>query len=447
MGRTKWTLLVLTVLVAVYYFVFFFKTYSEENVMADADHIVVLDVKRVARTLLWNYITTPGQWKLGSLLKSSEEVEWKDMIRIPDYVFVFHVKNQPANAWYSVFETGDPDAFQKGLQRYEFRKSSDGPGYYSIKHQLQFIQSGSKVLVSSFSVSNELLRETAFRLFEQKQYAGREQLQQAISVSGHMGWYYWGNEWITKGQGALHFDKNHIRWQSSLTLQEPVAISNYPFQYADSALISIGFVQPPTALFQKLGDKSRAEVSKAIGFNMDSVLLPQNQLYQVEIPGTQLRVDSAISYTYDEQFNQVANAVVTRVDEPELNLNIRGSGVGAITNYLLRNNILDATEQGWWFTALPFAKTFYDQVNDSTAQIKSLSYTAPAYNTTINALLFAEFNIARMPAAVLGYLPADMVKAMSNLQFVRLTGTAVNDSMISVNVLIQKKNNDMPLVP
>lgn len=435
------------VLAVALYYVFFFKTYSEENVLADADHIVVLDVKRIIRTAIWNYITTPSQWKLGSILKKSDEVEWKDMVKIPDYIFVFHVKDQPANAWYAVFETDDPEDFLKGLQRYEFKQSSEGPEYYSVKHQMQFIQSGDRVLLSSFSVNSGYLRETASRLFEKKQNANRDQLQKAISAAGHLGWYYWGNEWIAQGWGALQFDKNNIEIHSSITLQEPVALSNHPFRYAESALISIGFVQPPASLYQRLSNRTRDEVSKTIGFNIDSVLLPQNLSYQIEVAGIKQRIDSAISYSYDEQFNQVANVLITKADEPELNLSIEGAGLGAITDYWVRNNILDSTEQGWWFTALPLAKTYYSQIDDRTAKIESPGYKSPTRNADMNALFFAEFNTAKMPAEILGYLPVDMVKAIDNFQFVRLNGAIVNDRDISIDVRVQKKHNDIPLLP
>lgn len=445
MNRKKWALVILIIASATIYFIFFFKSYSEKNVVAGADNIIAVDVKRVANTLIWNYITTPSQWKLGSLLSSSEEVSWKDMIKIPDYIFIFHVKGQPANAWYTVFEIDDPEDFKKGLQRYEFKKSSDGLEFYSVRYQLQLIQHENKIIVGNFKVSNEWMRETAARLFNKQETASKEQLQKTIASASHFSWHFTGNQNISAAHAQLNFDKNSITIESVIALQKPAELKTNNFQFADTSLISLGFVQPPASVYQLLTDSTKTGISKVINFNIDSVLLPENQYYQVEIPAIRTRIDSAISYTYDEQFNAVEKVVVNQVSEPDFNLTITGKKIHSIVNYWRSNNNLDTTEKGDWFTPMPLVKTYCKLPSDSLLIIQSGDYSTVQKNTSIEGLFFANIYLTNMPKEILGYLPADVITGTSNLESIRITGTSNGSQNILVNTVIKKKNNNQPL--
>ena len=64
--------------------------------------------------IIWNFITTPSQWKNSDLFSSSDDdkVSWDDMIALPDYVFVFHKTGQPDNAFYTVVQVNDKEDFE-----------------------------------------------------------------------------------------------------------------------------------------------------------------------------------------------------------------------------------------------------------------------------------------------------------------------------------------------
>ena len=85
MSKKKWALVLLAGLLVFGYIKLFYKTYSETSIAKSADCIVVVDVKRIINTVIWNYITTPSQWKIGKLFsKKSDEISLKDMFVLPD---------------------------------------------------------------------------------------------------------------------------------------------------------------------------------------------------------------------------------------------------------------------------------------------------------------------------------------------------------------------------
>ena len=89
MSKKKWLLLLLCILLVFGYIKLFYKTYNENTIPKTADCIIAIDVKRITNTILWNIITTPSQWKLGGVFFGDKEGRWRDMITIPDYIFLF----------------------------------------------------------------------------------------------------------------------------------------------------------------------------------------------------------------------------------------------------------------------------------------------------------------------------------------------------------------------
>ncbi|HNL64060.1 MAG TPA: hypothetical protein PKL81_03135, partial [Ferruginibacter sp.] len=126
MSRKKWALLLLLVLLGFGYVKLFYKTWNKTRVPASADAVLVLDVKRVTNTLIWQFLSTPSKWKTGNLFsKRSKDTSWRDMFKLPDYVFAFHAKNQSLNNWYTVLSMDSRKGFEAGLAKFAFRRIND----------------------------------------------------------------------------------------------------------------------------------------------------------------------------------------------------------------------------------------------------------------------------------------------------------------------------------
>ena len=182
MNRKRWALLVILVIMVFGYIKLFHKTYTVSAVVKNADCIVALDVKRITNTLLWHIISTPGQWKTISFSSGKkEEVNWKDMVKIPDYVLAFHVKDQPAGIWYVVLHVKDDNDFNKGLQYYHFEKINPAE-YTSSELGIRFFKSGNKVLITNAIENDRYLSNVANELFVKKAYIAKQSLLKAIEA-------------------------------------------------------------------------------------------------------------------------------------------------------------------------------------------------------------------------------------------------------------------------
>ena len=104
MNKKKWLLVVVIILAIVAWYFLFYKTYSKTNIPKSADMVLSVDVKKNTNTLLAYYLTTPSEWDLASIFRSKKKKKesWRSALEIPDYIFVFHCKDQPAASFYSI---------------------------------------------------------------------------------------------------------------------------------------------------------------------------------------------------------------------------------------------------------------------------------------------------------------------------------------------------------
>jgi hypothetical protein len=449
MNKKRWALVIVVILLLVGYYKLFYKTWSNDGVTKNADCIIALDVKKITNTIIWNFITTPSQWKGGNIFSDEEgKMSWDDMIKIPDYIFVFHKAGQPGNAFYTVMEINDKEDFEKGLLEHHFEKTTTG-SYTSTEIGIEFIQSGNKLLLGNAAVEDKkLIQQVADELFTKKQYIATDSLKDYANGDNHLTarLLFSPNDFLQDDYFFItgNFDKENIHFSTSLQTKYGINLTANTFQYCDTSLCSFAFTQPWPDVKKALPDSSWAAISKAVNFNIDSFLLQTNHFYQADIEGIHPRIDSAISYTYDDNFNPVEKVVVNTVEEPAFNFIVQGDSIHTMYNYWYNSGKLEKTYQGYLFTPMPFVKSYCYIKNKKQLSLTSNNYKAAPAKKSIDCVLFFNLSLAKIPASLLKYLPADMVKAIKNFE----TAAAVIQKEKGQNVLhvtITKKKNDLPI--
>jgi len=448
--KKKWILLVLFILLVAGWFKFFYKTWTNESVPENADCIIALDVKKITNTLIWNFITTPSQWKSGDWFSSDEEgkVSWDDMISLPDYVFLFHLSGEPENAFYTVVEINDQDDFEKGLKQYGFEKTATG-SFASKQTGIEFIRNGNQLLVGNAAVENkEYLEQASAALFGKKKFTSKNYLKRVIKNTGHFSLYgpmlkYLLNPVVTHITG--NFDGSSVNFSMPVYTQEFFQFAKFDFQHSDSSMLSMSFSMSYPALKQIIPDSSLQSISKAVNFNIDSLLLPSNLYYQLDISGIYPRIDSAISYTYDDNFNPVEKVVVNKVNEPAFIFTVTGKEVTTIYDYWKRNGQLEYSNDSSMFTPIPFVKSYCSIKNKNILTVASDGYKKTAQNRVIDNGIFLRILVTKIPPSLLIYLPASIQKLLKNIESIEAFDSYEGKRCI-LNLQFNKKKNDQPLI-
>jgi hypothetical protein len=446
MTKKKWALLLLCILLLAGYYKLFYKTYSESVVAKNADCIIALDVKRIINTIVWNVITTPSQWNQPSIFSSEKDkISWDDMVKVPDYIFIFHSANHPANAWYTVLEIKDKDDFNKGLQQYHFEK--EGDLYFSKQLGVVLLQNGNSLLAGNLAVKDiKYIRETANELFVKKQYSTKAFLEKNVDATSHLTVQVLKNDFLKKeALIRVNFDKTSITINALFYPSSQFSIIENNFSYSTNSLFAMGFTQPSATVYGLLTDSNRTTISRALNFNIDSLLLQNNHHYSLDIAAIQPRVDSAISYTYDDNFNPVKKVVVNNVLEPLFNFTVNGNGSASVYDYWENNGKLERTGNGDLFIPMPFVKSYCSKASKQQLNIISTNYIPAPADKNINCVFFLNVLITKIPAPLMKYLPDDLVKAISNIETIQVTAQK-NQQQIDVHCSLNKKKNDLPLI-
>lgn len=187
-----------------------------------------------------------------------------------------------------------------------------------------------------------------------------------------------------------NFDKTKIVIEALITPKNDFSFSENNFSYNDSSLCTLFFTQPPARLYSLLPDSAKMNISKAVNFNIDSLLLQNNYAYSLDMAKIQPRIDSAISYSYDDNFNPIEKVVVNNIMEPSFNFIVKGENVANIYSYWNNNGKLETTSAGQLFIPVPFVKSYCRIKNEKELSIISGNYQ-PATGQFINCIFF--FNI------------------------------------------------------
>jgi hypothetical protein len=241
-----------------------------------------------------------------------------------------------------------------------------------------------------------------------------------------------------------NFDKEKISINSTFTPQPKYTFTENDFLFSSNALLALHFTQPTSSVYNLLDAVAKQKISKALNFNADSLFLLSNKNYQLHLNNFVNRIDSAITYTYDDEFNKIEKVVVNNVQEPVYNFTITGDSVNKIFNYWQQSKVIEQTSNGSLFTAVPFVKSYCNVTNNQLG-IKSSNYTPLPNNNNFKGILYLQILLDKIPANLLNYLPNNFTKAISNLEDVKISAQNKNKEVV-IDCVVRKKKNDLPIL-
>jgi hypothetical protein len=442
MNKKKWFLLILIGLLIFGYIRLFYKTYSNNAVPHSADRIAVIDVKRVINTLIWNFITTPSQWKSSKKPKAAKAgINWRDVIELPDYAFAFHCAGQPESAWYMQLNVKSEQAFLQIVDELNLSRLNEHE-YASSSTGIYIYKEGKAMLIGNAKTDSVLLRQTTDELFVKKSYIPKETLAKAVDAKSHLAIYIAPNAVLQK-EAILtaNFDKNSVTIAGDFTPKAAFTFSEADFNYSSQSVFAAGFTQPSPGVMSSIGKKDKANISKALGFDADSFFIASNKSYAIDFVGVKSRTDSAVTYTYDDDFNKVEKVTVNNVEEPSYNFMVTGDSTSNIFDYLQRNEKLEKTEKGNLFIPFPFVKSYCSAASAGQLNITADNYKPAAADRKEKGIFFLQLIFSSIPPAYLKYLSDDQQKAISNLESIEISAKKDGDKVVLKGIILKKKND------
>lgn len=447
MNKKKWALLIISCLVCMACFKLYYKKLQKNIVPASADYIAIIDVKRVINTILWQIISTPSKWKVGNVFSSKDTttVDWKDMVEIPDYVQVFHSKNQPTNIWYTVLAIKDTADFNAGLKAYDFSTLAN------TEFENGVIGLHISVVDDFVLLSNAVLQDSTYHnaikseLFKQKKYTSSQLIHNMLAAKSHVALGIAANTYLQSVPiFTANFTNDEIKIKGQILPKAIHQFSNEKITYCDSSLCTIAYSQ---ALLNEICNSNIdaiQTISTALNVQADSFFLPTNKQYKIDVASFLPRIDSAISYTYDNNFNPTEKVITNQVIEPAYQFTALGNGITNMFTYLQKSKKLEVTNTGNLFTAVPFVKSYCTvNKNYNSLYITANNYKPTVANKYIDAIAFVQLWVNKIPESLIKYLPTDVAAFMANVKAIQIK-MYKNANAITVEGTLYKKNINLP---
>ena len=337
----------------------FKKHFDENTIHQNADQVVMVDVKNIRNYFAFSYLKNPSEWQWGAANnKPNELFDLSDFgIKVPDYFAFFHIENQPQNLFYCVTEIQTVTNFEKAITKAHFIKNSLKNGmvcYYSKALKLFIAKHSSQILCATIPENEkEIVLKIADDLFSKKLFLDTKKIQKTIGTSNAI------NVWIKKnsileqdGIVNIQLHDNEVVAEAQLQLN-PKYGSETQFSENPEGLLSLGF---DFKMFRnhKIISQNSAKINKIIGFDLDSILAHNPTKTELVLNGIIEKKDSAISYSYDDDFNAVEKKIIHITREPSFYFSMQSGNSKNVFNYLKSQKVINNEQV---FVNFPLAKT------------------------------------------------------------------------------------------
>lgn len=306
------------------YFVFFHKDKTLKFVPESADLLILIDVKKVVRQTAWSFVSHPSQWGKSSKSESLLSSLSNSGLKIPDYLQVFHLKSNQIAIWHTVLEIEKPKEFLIFLKKHQFRKIEQN--LFQRDHYVLKVV-GKKCLLGNSRAGFPFLENTLLK--------DNNNLLNA-------------NDWINDSPASLSY----------LTAEKS---QNFSIDFTDDEIeIKNGLDDDSLTdllhLLEKQTNFLEAELDskniKAFANYFDKDFGDSTGIVKFKTSAELQQVkDTIITYTYDDDFNEIEEKSFQKVVQPNYVISFQSSQPAKTWEYFKNKKWINSEEQ---FTIIPF---------------------------------------------------------------------------------------------
>ncbi len=368
------------------------------------DALVLIDVKQAKEQYAWSWLTHPSQW----LRKSEQRISLDDAgITIPDFIQIFHLKNTSFAHWYAFFEIKDQSALKRFLKQNGFKP--DRKSLYK-RNEISIHVLDSKCIMG---LSNGAFSKDCNFILKSKSkvlYANNLINNSVASLS------YFGRGKTYRFGINLNADNVEIKSKTVLDLS-PEKIA---------ALQKVSFLQ------FHLDDKNVKIAEELLNRKLPDSL----QISALSGVSTLQKVnDKVVTYSYDENFNEVENVSYQKLVRPNYQITFASFKCQALFTYLRNQSLINRENQ---FTVIPFQPNIAE-VRGNQLNIRSTGAAVSFTQTLPGSYVFIR-NSPDLEALVSSFSPSGAA-AIRNLEYLYY-----RDAAEFYTLKIKFKHNDLPLI-
>ena len=322
--KKKWFLFSMAIIALLaIYFGLYYKNKELKYIPDSADAVVLIDVKNFTRKYLFETLTHPSAWFKDN--KKKDKISWRDAgIKIPDFVQLFHLKNESFYNWNTVLEIKNKEEFLLFLKKNGFKNKRDNiysNGNFSLKI------SGEICIIGT---SEKNLSDIENSLQSTKNLINTD-------------------DFMTEGIGSLGIINNKKIEKYPITLEDNfIEISNFGDSKHATSFLSKNINSTEFATAQ-LDQKNIQFITKILKTDF----LSHKKINAIEANVDLKQVtDTIVSYDYDDNFNEIEKISYQKIVQPQYFIQINTKNKEDLWTYFEQKKYINNQNQ---FNAIPFS--------------------------------------------------------------------------------------------
>lgn len=312
----------LFVLIAVAIYLIFYKTNKTlKFVPKDANVVILVDVKKLARQSIFHFVTNPSEWFTGSENKKVLTSIRNSGLKIPDYLQIIHVKNTKLLHFYTVVDIKDHQKLTAFLKENRF-KVLESDRFQ--KENLYFIIVDDQCIITNSVSSLDNIENSIHQtsIFQANRFIDNS----VASVS------YISGQKIQNFGIDLSEDEIEIRNTSNIsgfiTLIKKLSIQNHA--------VDIELNKKNVKIFSQLFTKDLTDSAQISGVKIAAKF--------------ELVNDTIITYGFDDNFDETEIKTVQKILQPNFTATLKSRNTEKSWHYFRDKKWINDDFQ---FTALP----------------------------------------------------------------------------------------------
>ena len=432
-------LIIVLLLVASYVLRYKLGLNFSEKVPTTATEIIHVNLRKIEQQLLADFVKHPFAYIQLKASKKKHKRSFLKEIDLPKNMLFFKNDSNFKGAWYSsVVKIKDSTSFSLYLVGENFTKTADPDlTVFSKKNLLVALKGKRLILIFKYNKQADVLRAAASIFNETNFLPIIAPLLATLSNTKSVMYYASGSSNFLEVDFKKGFFEIHGVLASDLFKSEVQAES------VATSVASMSFVMNKNGkdfntIKQYINNTRFNEITH---LSVDSIFNKWTGAINFKLTSIHSKLDTIISYAYDDDFNKVEKVSTQKVVQPDFSLQMKSENDRQLFDYLFDERAIQIVEEDTLFVSMPLY-TLYAQSIDTSLYISSNKSEGLQEPEKIKSKLTAFFDIEKYLKNQLNFfqLPAEN-KVLKQLQSVSIQLSEENDLILKVTAKNKNRNS------
>lgn len=356
--KKKWFyfLLVLAVFVGVMYLWRYKQSQIfEKRVPSFATKVINVNLRQIENQLLFDFLANPivyikSRKKKDSIKKTNTFLT--KGVRIPKNILFYTNSEELKNNWFSsVICLSNTPKFSAYLLEEKFKKEEVGDFVFYKKDKV-ILAIKNEQLIIALNFRKPSIEPSIFELlFNNQNFLNKNatELKPIVNSQRDVSFSF-GDDFL-----EAWFSKGTLTIKGRLSSNLFIVNSNDRIN--KNGIVSYaGKINKNNQLFKQFYADRKDKFNELTHLSLDSIIGKWNGKISMNITAIDQKIDTIVSYEYDDDFNKVEKKAIQKQNIPTLALKLGQENTFSLSNYFYRKNAIQVVENDTVFTAIPILK-------------------------------------------------------------------------------------------